>query len=59
MKRYRLTVDTAQVMSASRWWWRMPPVVHSVWAATWARHHFELEQAKVGPMQSLRQLPQQ
>ena len=50
MKRYRPTVDTAQVMSASRWWvpdtavWFM-----AVWAATWARFDFELEQMKVGP----------
>src|ERR1700687_3176681 len=50
MKRYRPTVDTAQVMSASRWgvpdtaMWFM-----AVWAATWARFDFGLEQMKVGP----------
>lgn len=57
MKRYRPTVDTAQVMSASRWWmaesrWWMADTAMwfiAVWAATWARFDFELEQIKVGP----------
>ena len=50
MKGYRPTVDTAQVMSASRWW--MPDTAMwfiAVWAATWARFDFELEQMTVGP----------
>jgi FlaA1/EpsC-like NDP-sugar epimerase len=50
MKRYRPTVDTAQVMFASRWWvpdnamWFI-----AVWAATWARFDFDFELVKVGP----------
>jgi FlaA1/EpsC-like NDP-sugar epimerase len=50
MKRYRPTVDTAQVMSASRWW--VPDTAMwfiAVWAATWARFDFELEYMKVAP----------
>ena len=50
MKRYRPTVDTAQVMSTSRWW--VPDTAMwfvAVWAATWARFDFELEHVEVGP----------
>ena len=50
MKRYRPTVDTAQVVAASRYW--MPD--SAVWfmavmVATWARFDFEPEHMKVGP----------
>ena len=50
MKRYRPTVDTAQVVAASRRWipdsaiWFM-----AVMVATWARFDFEPEHMKVGP----------
>src|SRR6478609_9205336 len=50
MKRYRPTVDTAQVVAASRRWipdsavWFMAVIV-----ATWARFDFEPEHMKVGP----------
>ncbi|MDT5051384.1 MAG: hypothetical protein QOG75_7312 [Mycobacterium sp.] len=50
MKRYRPTVDTAQVMFASRWW--VPDTAMwfiAVWAATWARFDFDFELVKVGP----------
>ena len=50
MKPYRPTVDTAQGMSASRC--LVPDTVvwfMAVWAATWARFDFELENVKVGP----------
>ena len=57
MKRYRPTVDTAQVMSAllgadTAVWFI------AVWAATWARFDFELEDSEGRPDgQSLRRLP--
>jgi FlaA1/EpsC-like NDP-sugar epimerase len=50
MRHYWPTVDTAQAMSLSRWW--VPDTAMwfiAVWAATWARFDFELEQIKVGP----------
>src|SRR6478735_4144240 len=50
MKRYRLSVDTSQAMSASRYWVPDTAVWFvAVWAATWARFDFELEYVKVGP----------
>src|SRR6476661_7445925 len=50
MRRYRPTVDTAQVMSTSRWW--VPDTAMwflAVWAATCARFDFEVEHVAVGP----------
>jgi FlaA1/EpsC-like NDP-sugar epimerase len=50
VRRYWPTVDTAQVVSGSRCW--MPDSAvwfMAVWAATWARFDFALEDMKVGP----------